>query len=127
MGFGVRHVSACARSRLGIHQARNANAPRLVPTAPPVSLPQAKQSSVVEDIVSYVDSVNACLLLTGSVTLAAPPGISPVGSVALSVARECTRPVMVVKVGQGGGACVPVMPETSQGITSAGVKDGARR
>ncbi len=48
---------------------------------------------------SYVDSVNACLLLTGSVSLAAPPGTSPVGSVALSVARECGRPVMVVKVG----------------------------
>lgn len=60
-----------------------------------------KRKSIVEDICAYAESQNAVLLITGSMSLAAPQGSSVVGSVALSVARESAVPVIVVKVGAG--------------------------
>ncbi|GFR44716.1 hypothetical protein Agub_g5691, partial [Astrephomene gubernaculifera] len=63
------------------------------------SVVQVKRHSVVEDIVGYAEAVGAALLVTGSMNLAAAAagGTSVVGSVALSVARECNRPILVVK------------------------------
>ena len=40
-------------------------------------------------------------VVVGSVSLAAAEGSSVVGSVALSLSRECPRPLVVVKVGPG--------------------------
>ncbi|KAG2428733.1 hypothetical protein HXX76_011436 [Chlamydomonas incerta] len=61
------------------------------------SVVQVKRKSIVEDICAYAESQRAVLLITGSMSLAAPQGSSVVGSVALSVARESAVPVMVVK------------------------------
>ncbi|PNW77742.1 hypothetical protein CHLRE_10g449700v5 [Chlamydomonas reinhardtii] len=61
------------------------------------SIVQVKRKSIVEDICAYAESQNAVLLITGSMSLAAPQGSSVVGSVALSVARESAVPVIVVK------------------------------
>ncbi|KAG2449635.1 hypothetical protein HYH02_005168 [Chlamydomonas schloesseri] len=61
------------------------------------SVVQVKRRSIVEDICAYAESERAVLLITGSMSLAAPQGSSVVGSVALSVARESAVPVMVVK------------------------------
>ncbi|GLC46992.1 hypothetical protein PLESTM_002005400 [Pleodorina starrii] len=58
---------------------------------------QVKRQSIVEDIAAYADSVRAVLLVVGSMSLAAAPGSSVVGSVALSLARDCGRPILVVK------------------------------
>lgn len=59
---------------------------------------QVKRQSIVEDIAAYTESVRAVLLVVGSMSLAAPQGSSVVGSVALSLARDFTRPILVVKV-----------------------------
>ncbi|KAG2495544.1 hypothetical protein HYH03_006487 [Edaphochlamys debaryana] len=56
-----------------------------------------RKVSIVEDIVAYCESVRAVLVVTGSMSLAAPQGSSVVGSVALSLARECSRPLLIVK------------------------------
>ncbi|KXZ46215.1 hypothetical protein GPECTOR_46g284 [Gonium pectorale] len=60
------------------------------------SIVQVKQKSIVEDILEYIESVRAMLVITGSMSLAAVQ-TSVVGSVALSLARDCTRPILVVK------------------------------
>ncbi|GIL68018.1 hypothetical protein Vafri_21342 [Volvox africanus] len=61
------------------------------------SIVQVKRQSIVEDIAAYAESVRATLLVTGSMSLAAAQGSSVVGSVALSLARDCNRPMLVVK------------------------------
>ncbi|EFJ47027.1 hypothetical protein VOLCADRAFT_117970 [Volvox carteri f. nagariensis] len=61
------------------------------------SVVQVKRQSIVEDIAAYAELVRASLLVTGSMSLAAAQGSSVVGSVALSLARDCNRPILVVK------------------------------
>lgn len=59
---------------------------------------------------AYADAVNAGLLVAGSVALSLQPGgasAPPVGSVAFSLSRETSRPVMIVKA-SGGDDCVGI-------------------
>ncbi len=59
-----------------------------------------KRESVVTDALRYCDDVGAGLLAMGSQALASPGTMT--GSVALSMTREATRPLLIVKVGPWG-------------------------
>lgn len=64
-----------------------------------------KRESVVTDALRYCDDVGAGLLAMGSQALASPGTMT--GSVALSMTREATRPLLIVKVGAwaSGAGC----------------------